>query len=54
MQIVEEIGLLKMDVLGLRTLTVIGKALELIKKNRGIELKPERLPPRLIRTLMIS
>ncbi|HHU32788.1 MAG TPA: DNA polymerase III subunit alpha [Clostridia bacterium] len=44
MQIVEEIGLLKMDVLGLRTLTVIGKALELIKKNRGIELKPERLP----------
>lgn len=31
---VEEIGLLKMDFLGLRTLTVINKAVEMIKKNR--------------------
>jgi len=44
MQTVEEIGLLKMDVLGLRTLTVIGKALELIKDNQGKELKLEELP----------
>lgn len=35
---VEELGLLKMDFLGLRTLTVIGDALALIKENRGIDL----------------
>ena len=35
---VEELGLLKMDFLGLRTLTVISDALELIKENRGIDL----------------
>ncbi len=35
---VEEIGLLKMDFLGLRTLTVINKAVEMIKKNRNIEI----------------
>lgn len=35
---VEEIGLLKMDLLGLRTLTVINKAVELIEKNKGIKL----------------
>ena len=33
---VEEIGLLKMDFLGLRTLTVINKAVEMIRRNRGI------------------
>lgn len=33
---VEELGLLKMDFLGLRTLTVISDALILIKENRGI------------------
>lgn len=33
---VEELGLLKMDFLGLRTLTVISDALGLIKENRGI------------------
>ncbi|MGI6684569.1 MAG: DNA polymerase III subunit alpha [Bacillota bacterium] len=35
---VEEIGLLKMDILGLRTLTVIRDALENIKLNQNIEL----------------
>lgn len=35
---VEELGLLKMDFLGLRTLTVIGDALELLRENRGIEI----------------
>ena len=35
---VEEMGLLKMDFLGLRTLTVINKAIEAIKQNHGIEL----------------
>ena len=39
----EAIGLLKMDFLGLRNLTVIGDALENIKKNRGIDLKLEDL-----------
>ncbi|WP_427339784.1 DNA polymerase III subunit alpha [Caloranaerobacter sp. DY30410] len=33
----EELGLLKMDFLGLRTLTVIRNAIELIKQNYGIE-----------------
>lgn len=39
----EAIGLLKMDFLGLRNLTVIGDALENIKKNRGIDLDLENL-----------
>lgn len=34
--LVEELGLLKMDFLGLRTLTVISDAIELVKENRGI------------------
>ncbi len=41
---IEEIGLLKMDLLGLRTLTVIGDALELIRKNRGITIDIEKIP----------
>lgn len=35
---VEEIGLLKMDLLGLRTLTVINKAIDLVKNNHGLEI----------------
>lgn len=38
MNLLEELGLLKMDFLGLRTLTVIQNAIELIKKTRGIEI----------------
>ncbi len=34
----EELGLLKMDFLGLRTLTVIKDAIELIEKNHGIKI----------------
>ncbi len=41
---IEEIGLLKMDLLGLRTLTVIGDAIALIKENRGVELDIESIP----------
>lgn len=33
----EELGLLKMDFLGLRTLTVINDTLELIKENHNID-----------------
>ncbi len=36
MTTLEELGLLKMDFLGLRTLTVIQSAVEMIKKNTGI------------------
>ncbi len=35
---VEALGLLKMDFLGLRNLTVIGNAVKIIKKTRGIDL----------------
>ena len=38
MTTIEELGLLKMDFLGLRNLTVIRDALELIKSNYGIDL----------------
>ena len=40
----EAIGLLKMDFLGLRNLTIIGDAIENIKANRGIELDLESVP----------
>ncbi len=38
MTTIEELGLLKMDFLGLRTLTVIRDAVELIKKSKGIHI----------------
>jgi len=41
---VEEVGLLKMDFLGLKTLTVIQEAAALVKECRGTELDVERLP----------
>lgn len=40
----EEIGLLKMDFLGLRNLTIIQEAIEHIEKNHGIRLDPMKLP----------
>jgi DNA polymerase-3 subunit alpha len=40
----EKIGLIKFDFLGLKTLTHIHNALSLIKKNRGIDLKPQDIP----------
>lgn len=40
----EEVGLLKMDFLGLKNLTVIQKALEQIKLNKNIELDLKTLP----------
>ena len=39
MTILEELGLLKMDFLGLRTLTVIADAVKLVKQNRGIDVE---------------
>ena len=38
MNTLEELGLLKMDFLGLRTLTVIGDAVDMIKKTDGIDI----------------
>lgn len=39
----EELGLLKMDFLGLRTLTVIKDALDLIKADKGLEIDLENI-----------
>lgn len=44
MKYVEKIGLVKFDFLGLKTLTVIHTALEIIRKSRSIEIDLERLP----------
>ncbi|MBE5957154.1 MAG: DNA polymerase III subunit alpha [Lachnospiraceae bacterium] len=43
MTTIEELGLLKMDFLGLRTLTVIQDALRLIKKNTGRDIDLEKI-----------
>jgi DNA polymerase-3 subunit alpha len=40
----EDIGLLKMDFLGLKNLTTIQETLELIERNHGVKLDPMELP----------
>ena len=40
----EKLSLLKMDFLGLTTLTIIDDALKLIERHRGVQLKVEELP----------
>ncbi len=44
MSSVEKIGLVKFDFLGLKTLTVIHTALQLIKEGTGLELDPNAFP----------
>jgi DNA polymerase-3 subunit alpha len=44
MKAVEKMGLLKMDFLGLTTLTVITDCLKLIEQNRGVKLDIETIP----------
>ncbi len=44
MEPLQEIGLLKMDFLGLKTLTVIQEAVDLIRRNLGVDLDIDRLP----------
>jgi len=44
MNALERIGLLKMDFLGLTTLTVLDDAVALIKQNRGADIKLSELP----------
>ena len=41
---VEEVGLLKMDFLGLRNLDVIEDAVDIVRRSRGVELDIEGLP----------
>ena len=41
---VEKAGLLKMDFLGLRNLTILDKAVKNVHKHRGIEIDPVKLP----------
>jgi DNA polymerase-3 subunit alpha len=41
---VEKAGLLKMDFLGLRNLTILAKAVELIEKSRGEQVDPHKFP----------
>ncbi|MES2731349.1 MAG: DNA polymerase III subunit alpha [Bacteroidota bacterium] len=43
-KVIEDAGMLKMDFLGLKTLTIIKGALALIKKNHGIEIDIDNIP----------
>ncbi len=43
MTTIEELGLLKMDFLGLRTLTVINDACKLVEKSRGIQIDVDQI-----------
>jgi DNA polymerase-3 subunit alpha len=44
MNTLEALGLLKMDFLGLRTLTVIGDSLRMIREGGGPDMRPEDIP----------
>src|SRR5690606_19391859 len=41
---IEELGLLKMDFLGLRTLTVIQNAIEIVAASRGVKVELDKIP----------
>ncbi|TXK33247.1 DNA polymerase III subunit alpha [Pontibacter qinzhouensis] len=43
-KVIESAGMLKMDFLGLKTLTIIKDAIELIKKNHGVEIDIDEIP----------
>jgi len=44
MNSIEDLGLLKIDLLGLRFLTVIHDTLKMVKTRRGLEINPEDIP----------
>jgi DNA polymerase-3 subunit alpha len=44
MEELEKVGLLKMDLLGLKTLTVLDRAVKLVERHRGVALDLARLP----------
>lgn len=43
-KVIEDAGMLKMDFLGLKTLTVIKDALRMIRKNYGIDIDMDKIP----------
>ena len=43
-KVIEDAGVIKMDFLGLKTLTIIRDALVMIKKNKGIEIDIDKIP----------
>jgi DNA polymerase III subunit alpha len=43
-KIIEDAGVIKMDFLGLKTLTIIKNALQMIKENHGIEISIDEIP----------
>jgi DNA polymerase-3 subunit alpha len=51
--VVESAGLLKIDFLGLKTLTIIKDAVELVEKRHGIKLIPHKFPLDDLRTYQI-
>ncbi len=42
--VIEEAGVIKMDFLGLKTLTILKNALALIKQNHGVEIDIDKIP----------
>lgn len=44
MEDLERLGILKMDFLGLRTLTVIGETVDMVKRTRGVDLDLDSIP----------
>ncbi len=44
MHAIEQLGLLKIDILGLRALSTIDRALDLIERSRGERVDPDRIP----------
>jgi DNA polymerase-3 subunit alpha len=43
-EVIEKAGVIKMDFLGLKTLTIVRDALSMIKSNHGIEIDIDRIP----------
>jgi DNA polymerase III subunit alpha len=43
-QVIEEAGVIKMDFLGLKTLSIIKTALDLIKQNHGVDIEIDEIP----------
>lgn len=42
--VIEDAGVIKMDFLGLKTLTIIKNALQLIKQNHGVDIRIDEIP----------
>lgn len=40
---VEEVGLVKMDFLGIRNLSILGQAVDIVKENKGVEIELEKI-----------